>query len=69
MDSHELIDALSTLGLNPRSYSGRGMYGHECVGASVEDPGDYELPKGWRMDSLGKRYIVYWPDAEWPEGY
>ncbi len=32
-----LVDILSNIGYEPRSYSGRGMYGSECVAVSCED--------------------------------
>jgi hypothetical protein len=32
MDASKLIEALEDAGYEPRSYSGRGMYGRECVG-------------------------------------
>lgn len=68
MTTEELKKKLTDMDLRPRSYSGRGMYGRECVGASIDGhPGDYELPKDWRSDSLGKGFIVYWPSVAWEE--
>lgn len=67
MNNAQLISALKAQGLRPRSYSGRGMNGAECVGASLDHPGNYELPRGWSQDSLGMGYIVYWPDVAWQE--
>lgn len=29
----------------------------------------YEALKDVRIDNLGLRYIAYWPQAKWPEGY
>ncbi len=67
MDARQLIEKLKKLGLQPRAYSGRGMYGKECVGAAIDGkPGGYELPAGWSIDSLGMGYIVYWMSAWWP---
>lgn len=65
MNYEELTTALINEGLDPRAYSGRGMFGKECVGVSVDHPGEYTLPKGYRMDTLGLGYIVYWPSVKW----
>jgi hypothetical protein len=77
-DSAALIQALKESGLTPRSYSGRGMYGKECVGfedrngvglwefARHLDP-DLELREP-HSDQLGKGMIYYWPEYAWPEG-
>ena len=65
MTSKELIKILENLGLEPRSYSGRGMYGAECVGVYVKNLGDHEFPIGWKHDNLGKGYHVYWPKFSW----
>ncbi len=52
-------------GLEPFSYSGRFMCGKRCVAVSVDYPGYHTLPKGYRTDSLGLGYVVYWPNVEW----
>lgn len=58
-----------------RSYSGRCMYGKECLAISCESAMDCieeaaaEGFRGARQDSLGLRYIVYWPSLEIPEGF
>lgn len=67
MDATQLVQQLKDLGLEPRPYSGRSMYGKECVGVSVDHLGDHELPKGWSHDSLGRGHIVYWRSVAWPE--
>lgn len=47
-------------------YSGRGMYGKECMGITCEDSGEcIEVAaqhglRGASVDSLGRKYIVYW---------
>lgn len=67
----QLISKLESLDLRPRSYSGRGMYGKECVATSLDrytHPSDLELPAGWRQDQLGLGTVVYWPGITWPEG-
>lgn len=35
MDAEKLIEAIEDAGYEARSYSGRGMYGRECVGVVV----------------------------------
>lgn len=55
-------------GGEPRSYSGRGMYGHRCVGVDMDYEEQYELPRGYSMDSMGMGVIAYWPSVEWKEG-
>lgn len=77
--SQALIDALEEAGHGPQPYSGRGMYGTECVGVIVDS--DYDI---WRLaqalalagierispprtDSMARRIIAYWPRYEWPE--
>lgn len=36
MTSKRLIELLKALNIKPRSYSGRGMYGVECVGVELD---------------------------------
>jgi hypothetical protein len=70
-DSERLIELLeNSLGLRPRSYSGRGMMGKECVGVSIHhlDELDGLHWEGKRTDSLGRGLIVYWPSMPWPAG-
>lgn len=63
----DLIDAIANRELTPVPYSGRNMYGRECVACSVPRGSDMEgLPKaGAVVDQLGLDYIVYWPDVPW----
>ena len=54
-------------------YSGRGMFGDECVGVVLKDEGDLftfarllddelaELLGSPRWDNMGLREIAYWP--------
>lgn len=70
--SELLIAALQDAGLKPRSYSGRGMNGEECIGVSAESAysigaaiQDVGAPEP-KQDQLGKRYIFYWPSYPWP---
>lgn len=76
-----LCRAIRQQGLRPRSYSGRGMYGIECVGVSADSQGEVidlcveladhdlgaKLPAP-SFDSLGLGVIAYWPRIEWTEG-
>ncbi len=75
----ELIEALEDAGFyDHRPYSGRGMFGAECVGLDLEGEGDlwnvaYALGKSGadikapRVDSMGRGIIAYWPSVKWPE--
>lgn len=68
MKAKDLIAQIEASGRKPRSYSGRGMFGRECVGVSLRR-GDYGegLPSaGQRRDSLGLGEIAYWPSVKWP---
>lgn len=56
-----------------RSYSGRGMYGAQCLGVTteypnsvIEDAGAAGI-KGARQDSMGLKTIVYWPNIGVPD--
>lgn len=63
----DLCRNIRAQGFRPRSYSGRGMYGAECVGVSLDSPGDLDsegLPRA-TQDSLGRGVILYWPGAKW----
>lgn len=61
-----------------REYSGRGMYGKECVGVRtdypnatladiVEETGYADLIRSHRVDSMGLSYILYFPGLLLPE--
>ena len=74
-----MIELLENSGYEPRSYSGRGMYGKNCVGVVVEDVFALGVAVGQesrhysedipsaKTDSMGRDIIVYWPDLAWPE--
>jgi hypothetical protein len=69
MNAKVLIKRLRAAGHEVRSYSGRGMYGRECVGVSLSR--GERLTVGHRTasyDALGLGSIAYWPSAVWPEG-
>lgn len=70
MTAQKLIDAIKKTGREPRSYSGRFMYGKRCIGVNLDHIGDADgLPlKGSAMDSMGMGIILYWPRVEAPEG-
>ena len=61
-------DLAATIGAEVyKGYSGRGMYGKECLGISCDDDADvlmrcrgFGLPKP-SIDNLGRGYICYWP--------
>lgn len=40
MDAKKLVELAEYAGLDARSYSGRGMYGDECVAITCDDPLD-----------------------------
>ena len=80
MDATQLKQIIEDAGYEARSYSGRGMYGKECVGVTchseitlIFDMMDHasrnqikEL-KGCITDSMGRSIIVYWPSVAWSE--
>lgn len=81
INSRKLIAALRDAGYKPRSYSGRGMYGQECVGVNLSSSHDLfllareihdtvdEMDLGEpETDGMGKGIIAYWPDAELRQG-
>jgi hypothetical protein len=66
MSAEELIETITDTGREPERYSGRGMYGRECVAVSLDqDDNGHDLPdEGCRTDSLGLGKIIYWPWAK-----
>ncbi|NDJ15651.1 MAG: hypothetical protein EBY17_31515 [Acidobacteriia bacterium] len=71
MNTKTIIQRLVEAGFKPRSYSGRGMYGRECLGvvfATADERYEAEkiVGKAAVEDSMGKRYIAYWPAVAWP---
>lgn len=85
VDFEELVKIIADAGYTARSYSGRGMYGNECLGVSCDSPEEFRMDvldsvegtddyaevsrvmRGMRTDSLGRRYIAYFPGVEWEE--
>jgi hypothetical protein len=71
--TQELINALTDAGFTPESYSGRGMYGKNCV--SVKNESIFDVGRALAeldsipepsQDQLGKGIVLYWPSCEWP---
>lgn len=54
-------------------YSGRGMFGRECVGIVTDSPmhviekAAARGVRGFRTDNMGLDTIVYWPSVKKPE--
>lgn len=78
IDGEELIDALRSAFAEPHSYSGRAMYGKECVSVHCDSDSDlWDLavaltergvkPGGPRTEGLGRQIVAYWPAIAWPE--
>lgn len=71
----KLSEVASNVGGRLRSYSGRGMFGAECLGISCEDAttcieeASSHGIRGASQDSLGLRSIVYWRSLKIPEGF
>jgi hypothetical protein len=76
LDARELIGVLEAEGFYPEPYSGRAMFGQECVSIQLEDEGRlWDLANRLgrngvkisapRLDSLGRDIVAYWPSAEW----
>ena len=65
-----LVDAIFNRELRPFPYSGRQMYGQDCVACIVAKGSNMDgLPKaGAIVDSMGLDWVVYWPHAEWTDG-
>ena len=78
----DFCKVLEDAGYEPRSYSGRGMFGTRCVsisGNSISawkvasslwfnnfDEIDLDVPEP-RQDQLGLGIVLYWPTIEWTE--
>lgn len=63
------------------SYSGRGMFGRQCLGITFNSMGDAFrfalllddedltlMLSAPRFDNMGLGIVIYWPDVEAPEG-
>lgn len=68
MTTHDLIDLIEEAGFIWRKYSGRGMYGKQCVGLAFDNTEDLwdlaqvlpDVPRP-TTDSMGQGFIAYWP--------
>lgn len=68
-----LKEAIEAAGYTPRSYSGRAMYGRQCLGTTVPNVAQAIIDIGAqgvkfnapRQDNMGLDYIIYWPDVPW----
>ncbi len=83
MDLQTLKTIIRDAGHKPRRYSGRNMYGKQCVGVSFDQPVtemfadladavDDPSHIGWLLrhvsqDQMGRGTILYWPDVEWED--
>ena len=59
-------------GHDPQRYSGRGMYGKDCVGVVVDSRAEAlsladVLDLKPTLDSMGRGIVAYWPALPWPE--
>ena len=75
-------EAIEMVGQDPRTYSGRAMYGKQCVGVTLDRLRDFAemlvdiardeidvasaMARGVRTDDMGRSTIYYWPDAGAP---
>lgn len=70
MKFESLVSKIVDAGYEPRSYSGRFMYGKDCLGVDLPDASCLvELggcPKP-TLDSMGRGIIAYWPSIAWQE--
>lgn len=74
-----LTEALEDAGYDPEPYSGRAMFGAQCVSVELEGDGDLwelavDLARTFegripapRTDSMGKGIVAYWPSAKMTE--
>ncbi len=83
MDFEMLCRLIKDAGGEPHSYSGRGMYGKQCVGVSLDKSVSHFLADmldslddpaycGWllreaQQDQMGRGIVVYWPEVAWGE--
>ena len=77
LQTKAFIDALEDAFYEPVAYSGRGMYGKECVSLKGDDLSLWDVARSLpedmyvsepRTDSLGLGIVIYWPQYEWPKG-
>lgn len=70
-DARKKYDQIKQAGKKPHSYSGRGMFGKECVAVSVgrHDSLRGISQKGSSIDSLGLDLIIYWSRLAWDKSF
>lgn len=75
----QLQELLESIGLTPTRYSGRGMYGEECLAVVVTGGAlqtlaaiieaapstkiAAKIARDLRMDNLGHDTVLYWPST------
>lgn len=83
METSEFIEILEAAGYKPFSYSGRYMFGKQCVAIPLDNMGglfkllltigrlseeqDHNKLSNLRTDELGRGLVIYWPYIEWVE--
>jgi hypothetical protein len=66
-NSQNFIEMINATGREAFPYSGRNMYGAQCVAVSVDKSDDCRnLPPNPVIDSMGLGLVLYWPASEWP---
>lgn len=78
----KFIEALEDAGYEPKSYSGRGMYGKKCVSVHGDDVSEWDIARNLfnethdgefdnvpapKQDQMGRGIVLYWPSYKWPE--
>lgn len=80
MDADWLRELIESAGYDVREYSGRGMYGRQCIGLVTDDPwlsvladlvahcedvdDAASIIRKCRRDDMGRGTVLYWPSAE-----
>ncbi len=52
IEFNRLVELFQDAGYEPRSYSGRGMYGKECLAVSCENPVETVLDVIWAASNI-----------------
>lgn len=75
IELQKLTEVAAEVGGRVRTYSGRGMYGRECLSiycdnatTCIEAAAHHGI-RSSRQDSMGREYVVYWPAIAVPEGF
>ena len=58
----KFVKKAEKLGYEVRDYSGRGMFGRQCPGVTVDNANDFIAEigmRGLKVDNMGLSYIVY----------